>query len=107
MHKYALNMHLICRNMHTICKRWRPCGVTLDSSRPAVVIKVWRTSALKICYKYASNMQKKYAKNMHKICHYIDFNIANMQIICKLYAKNMHMQQKYAKNMQKICKKYA
>ena len=36
---------------------------------------------------------------MQKICHYIDFNIANMQIICKLFAKNMlNMQQKYAKN---------
>ena len=38
---------------------------------------------------------------MHKICHYIDFNIENMQIICKKDAK------KYAqyatKNMQKIC----
>ena len=39
---------------------------------------------------------------MQKICHYIDFNIANMQKICKKYAKNMlNMQQKYAKNMQK------
>ena len=47
----------------------------------------------------------KYASNMHQICHYIDFNIANMQIICKLYAKNMlNMQQKYAKNMQLICR---
>ena len=42
---------------------------------------------------------------MHKICHYIDFNIANMQIICKKYAKNMlNMQQKYAINMQLICR---
>ena len=42
---------------------------------------------------------------MQKICHYIDFNIANMQIICKKkYAKNMlNMQQKYAK----ICNQYA
>ena len=44
---------------------------------------------------------KKYAK----ICHYIDFNIANMQIICKKYAKNMlNMQQKYATNMQNMHK---
>ena len=40
---------------------------------------------------------------MHKICHYIDFNIANMQIICTKYAYkcakyafNMHI---YAFNM--------
>ena len=26
--------------------RWRPCGVTWDSSRTVVVIKLWRTSAL-------------------------------------------------------------
>ena len=42
---------------------------------------------------------------MHKICHYIDFNIANMQIICKKYAKiysicNKNMQ----KNMQNMHK---
>ena len=30
-----------------------------------------------ICIKYASNMQKI------MICHYIDFNIANMHIKCK------------------------
>ena len=42
---------------------------------------------------------------MQKICHYIDFNIANMQKICKKYAKNMlNMQQKYAINMQLICR---
>ena len=42
---------------------------------------------------------------MHKICHYLDFNIANMQIICIKYAKNMlNMQSKHAKNMQKICR---
>ena len=42
---------------------------------------------------------------MQKICHYIDFNMANMQIICKLYAKNMlNIQQKYAKNMQLMCR---
>ena len=39
-------------------------------------------------YKYASNMHQiciKYASNMQKImiCHYIDFNIANMHIKCK------------------------
>ena len=34
---------------------------------------------------------------MQKICHYIDFNIANMQFICK----------KYAQYATKICKKYA
>ena len=28
--------------------RWRPCGVTWDSSRTAVVIKLWRTSALNL-----------------------------------------------------------
>ena len=38
----------------------------------------------------------KYASNMQKICHYIDFNIANMQIICKKYAK-------YAQYATKIC----
>ena len=42
---------------------------------------------------------------MQKICHYIDFNIANMQKICKKYAKNMlNMQQKYATNMQNMHK---
>ena len=48
---------------------------------------------------------KKYAK----ICHYIDFNIANMQIICKKICKkicsiSLNMQQKYAINMQLICR---
>ena len=33
----------------------------------------------------------KYASNMHQICHYIDFNIANRQIICKKYAINMQL----------------
>ena len=42
---------------------------------------------------------------MQKICGYIDFNIANMQKICKKYAKNMlNMQQKYATNMQNMHK---
>ena len=54
----------------------------------------------KICIKYALNMHQICKKNMQKICHYIDFNIANLQIICKKYAKIMlNMQQ----NMQKIC----
>ena len=46
----------------------------------------------------------KYAENMQKICHYIDFNIANMHIICKKnMQKNMlNMQQ----NIQKICNQY-
>ena len=40
---------------------------------------------------------------MQKICHYIDFNIANMQIICIKYA-NICIEyafdmQKYALNM--------
>ena len=68
-----------------------------------------------ICIKYAYNMYK-YAFNMHQICikyaenmmqkirHYIDFNVANMQMIFK---KNM---QKICsicnKNMQKRCKIY-
>ena len=38
---------------------------------------------------------------MQRICHYIDLNIANMQLICNLYAK------KYAQYATKICKKYA
>ena len=41
---------------------------------------------------------------MHKITLYIDFNIANMQIICKIYERYMH---KYAKKiMLKLCTKY-
>ena len=36
---------------------------------------------------------------MDKICHYIDFNITNMQIKCKKYAE------KYAQYAIKICKK--
>ena len=36
-----------------------------------------------ICSKYA----KKNSKNMQEICHYVDFNIANMQKICKTYEK--------------------
>ena len=78
MHIYAQNMHLSCINMHTIC------------------INI---------HKYELNMQI-YATNMHKIvCNYIDFNIANMQIICKKYAKiysicNKNMQ----KNMQNMHK---
>ena len=43
-------------------------------------------------------------KICQKICHYVDFNIAHMQITCKKYAKNMlNMQQ----NMQQICNQYA
>ena len=42
---------------------------------------------------------------MHKICHYIDFNIANMQNVCTKYAyictKNAFNMQKYAYNMYK------
>ena len=38
---------------------------------------------------------------MHKICHYIDFNIANMQIIWKKICK------KYAQYAKKICNKHA
>ena len=55
---------------------------------------------------------------MHKICHYIDLNIANMQIICTKSAyiysnmhsiyRNMHnVCSKYAVNMHLICIKYA
>ena len=51
---------------------------------------------LKICI-YMLKICSKYAFNMQKICHYIDFNIANMQIICK----------KYAQYATKICNKYA
>ena len=53
-----------------------------------------------ICIKYAQNMP------LHRV---IDFNIANMQFICKLYAKNMlNMQSKYAKiKCRKNQKKYA
>ena len=40
----------------------------------------------------------KYASNIQKICHYIDFNIANMQIICKKICN------KYAQYATKICK---
>ena len=52
-------------------------------------------------YKYVQNMQKicRYMQKictLHNICHYIDFNIANMQIICKKYAK-------YAQYATKIC----
>ena len=47
----------------------------------------------------------KYAFNMHEICHYIDFNIANMQNICIKYAyiciKYAFDMQKYAFNMYK------
>ena len=44
---------------------------------------------------------------MHKICHYIDFNIANMQIISTKYAyicSKMHIM---CINMHNICSKYA
>ena len=62
---------------------------------------------------------------MHEICHYIDFNIANMQNICikyayicikyafnmHKYAFNMHKyafnMDKHASNMHQICIKYA
>ena len=38
--------------------RWRPCGVTWDSSRTVVVIKLRRTSALKsIAHRYCSRRQ--------------------------------------------------
>ena len=40
---------------------------------------------------------QKICKKLAKICRYIDFNIANMQIICK----------KYAQYATKICNKYA
>ena len=43
----------------------------------------------------------KYAVNMHKICHYIDFNIANMQNICTKYAKYVYIY------MHKMCIQYA
>ena len=43
-----------------------------------------------ICIKYALSMQL-YEKNMHKLCHYIDFNTAKYVYICKqLYAQIMH-----------------
>ena len=35
-------------------------------------------------YMHKINICSKYASNMHKICHYIDLNIANMQ---NIYAK--------------------
>ena len=38
-------------------------------------------------YMHKINICSYIAVNMHKICHYIDLNIANMQ---KIYAKNMH-----------------
>ena len=44
---------------------------------------------------------------MHKICHYIDFNIANMQILCKIciyMLKNMHI---IYINMHNKCSEYA
>ena len=42
---------------------------------------------------------------MQKICHYIDFNIANMQFICKKYAQYAtKICKKYAKNMQNMHK---
>ena len=51
---------------------------------------------------------------MHKICHYVDFNMQNMQNTCAKYAdiciKNTKCVQKYAQNMQQICcytQKYA
>ena len=51
------------------------------------------------------NICIKYAVNMQKICHYIDFNIANMQNICIKYAniciKYAFDMQKYAFNMYK------
>ena len=45
-----------------------------------------------------------YAKNMHKICTYID----SISQICKRYAPNMLENiHKYASDVQLICKKYA
>jgi len=59
---------------------------------------------LKICI-YMLKICNKYAFNMQKICHYIDFNIANMQNICIKYAyiciKYAFDMQKYAFNMYK------
>ena len=44
-------------------------------------------------------------KICQKICHYVDFNIANMQIIGKKYAtKYAQYATKYATNMQLICR---
>ena len=61
MLKYAINMHkyaqnkLYAKNMQIIC-----------------------TNMLKICIKYAK-------KSMEKVCNYKDFNMRNMQKICKKY----------------------
>ena len=45
---------------------------------------------------------------MHKICHYIDLNIANMQIECTKYAYICaEICITYAVNMHLICIKYA
>ena len=41
--------------------RWRPCGVTWDSSRTVVVIKLRRTSAL---YGLTVLVDLEYSKNM-------------------------------------------
>ena len=44
---------------------------------------------------------------MHKICHYIDFNIANIisaDFMQKLFKKYAQYEKKYAKNIPKICR---
>ena len=50
------------------------------------------------------------AQNMHKICHYVDFNMQNMQNICAKYADICKKCWKHAANMllyAKICTKSA
>ena len=55
-------------------------------------------------YKYVSNMYQ-ICRYVHKICQYIDFNIANMQIICKEYAQICtKLCKNYANNMQNMHK---
>ena len=57
---------------------------------------------LKICI-YMLKICSKYAFNMQKICHYIDLHLATMQNICIKYAyiciKYAFDMQKYAFNM--------
>ena len=92
--KYAVNMQKICHyidfnieNMQNICIKY---AYIYASNMHAFDMHTICINMHQTCIKYASNIQK--------ICHYIDFNIANMQIICKKYAKNLlNMQQIYAK----------
>ena len=66
-----------------------------------------RKQCKEICKKYALNMQV-YTQNMHKIWHYIDINMQNMQNICTKYAdicKNMKSYHKCASKLQKMCTK--